>query len=157
MAVIILGFGIIGFVNGAFAVLPLFTMKYKLSPEHYEQYSSSFAVCLGIGVLAGSVAGNYLVPRWGYVRNIVARLFLMFAFGLLLAYRPGNPALPCLAPAPSAGSDGKVRHYLHYTLPPASVVVTPVIICPMTESAPGWRIVSSPGPPPRRLYEELHV
>ncbi|MFZ3589695.1 MFS transporter [Bacillus sp. DJP31] len=51
---IILGFFIISFINGGFAILPLFTMKYKLAPENYEWYVSLFAICLGIGAFVGS-------------------------------------------------------------------------------------------------------
>ncbi|WP_438448878.1 MFS transporter [Gorillibacterium sp. sgz5001074] len=85
---LILGFGIFGFVNGAFAVLPMFTMKYKLSPDHYEQFSSFFAISLGIGVLAGSILGNLVVQKWGYVRVIVAGLLGEVVVGTVLAFTP---------------------------------------------------------------------
>lgn len=51
---IISGFLIFGFINGGFAILPLFTMKYKLAPENYEWYASLFAVFFGIGIFIGS-------------------------------------------------------------------------------------------------------
>ncbi|MTH53110.1 MFS transporter [Bacillus mangrovi] len=63
LAVIIFGFFVFGFVNGGFAILPMFTMKYKLSPENYEWYASFFAVSLGIGLLAGSAAATFMEKK----------------------------------------------------------------------------------------------
>jgi MFS family permease len=57
------GFLLFGFVNGVFAVLPIFTMKYKLSPEHYQQYSALITIFLGIGFLVGSAVGSFLIQK----------------------------------------------------------------------------------------------
>jgi MFS family permease len=57
------GFLLFGFVNGVFAVLPIFTMKYKLSPEHYQQYSALITIFLGIGFLVGSAVGSFLIRK----------------------------------------------------------------------------------------------
>ncbi|UUZ91460.1 MFS transporter [Paenibacillus sp. P25] len=48
------GFILFGFLNGGFAVLPMFTMKYKLAPGSYEKFASLFAVFLGVGFLIGA-------------------------------------------------------------------------------------------------------
>ncbi|CAM3004339.1 MFS transporter [Paenibacillus sediminis] len=55
------GFFLFGFINGGFAVLPMFTMKYKLAPDHFEQSASLFAIFIGIGFLVGSGLGAVLV------------------------------------------------------------------------------------------------
>jgi len=83
---LLLGFFVFGFINGAFSVLPMFTMKYKLSPEEYQTYSSLFAICLGAGLLPGSAAGAYLVKRLGYIKLIVAGLLLDVVFGAVMTY-----------------------------------------------------------------------
>lgn len=54
---LISGFLLFGLLNGGFAVLPMYTMKYKLAPEQYTFYVSLFALFFGIGMLIGSVLG----------------------------------------------------------------------------------------------------
>jgi MFS family permease len=73
---IIAGFLIFGVVNGVFAVLPIFTMKYKLSPDHYQFYSSLFTLFLGIGYLIGSAFGSTLVKKFSKVTVLITGLFL---------------------------------------------------------------------------------
>ncbi|WP_049628386.1 MFS transporter [Bacillus sp. JFL15] len=63
LASLIFGFFIFGFVNGGFAVLPMFTMKYGLAPDHYESHTSIFTVALGVGLLAGSVIGTMIAKK----------------------------------------------------------------------------------------------
>ena len=63
LLMIISGFFIFGLINGAFAVLPLFTMKYKLAPAMYERYTSLFAIFLGLGFLGGSIIGTAIAKR----------------------------------------------------------------------------------------------
>ncbi|MDF2922687.1 MAG: ykuC [Paenibacillaceae bacterium] len=83
---IIAGFFIFGFINGAFAVLPMFMMKYKLAPDHYQQYTSLFTIFFGIGLLPGSLAGSYLVRKWGYIQVIVAGLLANVVCGSMMAF-----------------------------------------------------------------------
>ncbi|MDH6368915.1 hypothetical protein M2444_000693 [Paenibacillus sp. PastF-3] len=52
-----------GIVNGVFAALPIFVMKYKLSPDNYIVYSSMITFFLGIGLLLGSILGPRLIGR----------------------------------------------------------------------------------------------
>jgi MFS transporter, DHA3 family, macrolide efflux protein len=68
------GFFLFGLLNGGFAVLPMYTMKYKLAPEHYTFYSSMFAVFVGIGFLIGSMFGPELVNRFKPFRVILVTL-----------------------------------------------------------------------------------
>ncbi|MBD1381269.1 MFS transporter [Metabacillus arenae] len=64
LAALIFGFFVFGFVNGGFAILPMFTMKYELSPENYEMYSSFFAISLGIGLLVGSGVATLIAHKF---------------------------------------------------------------------------------------------
>ncbi|QJC50715.1 MFS transporter [Paenibacillus albicereus] len=89
LVIVISGFLFFGVVNGVFAVLPLFAMKYGLSPETYVVHSSLITVFLGIGVLAGSLLGPTLIRRFSRTRTLIAGLFLAGALigGLGLAER----------------------------------------------------------------------
>ncbi|MDO3412391.1 MFS transporter [Saccharibacillus sp. CPCC 101409] len=79
---LISGFLFFGVMNGTFAVLPIFTMKYKLSPDHYVVHSSMITVSLGIGFLLGSLIGPRLIARFTRTPVLIAGLF---AVSLLLA------------------------------------------------------------------------
>ncbi|WP_123043133.1 MFS transporter [Cohnella candidum] len=68
------GFLLFGLLNGGFAVLPMYTMKYKLAPDQYTFYSSLFAVFLGIGFLLGGIIGPALVNRFKPHRVIIVSL-----------------------------------------------------------------------------------
>ncbi|MGO0061956.1 MFS transporter [Brevibacillus fluminis] len=81
---IISGFFVFGAVNGMFAVLPLFTMKYKLSPAHYQAYSALITLFLGIDFLCGSAAGATLIKTFSKVKVLVAGLLLAGGLTLLL-------------------------------------------------------------------------
>lgn len=76
LLVLISGFLFFGIVNGVFSLLPVFTMKYKLSPDQYIVNSSLISVFLGIGFLIGSVLGPLLVRRLSRSTTIIAALFL---------------------------------------------------------------------------------
>ncbi|TVX99761.1 MFS transporter [Cohnella terricola] len=84
------GFLLFGLLNGGFAVLPLYTMKYKLAPDHYTFYSSLFAVFFGIGVLIGSVLGTTIVKKVKPHAMIAYGLLVsgLLAFGLLWVDNP---------------------------------------------------------------------
>jgi DHA3 family macrolide efflux protein-like MFS transporter len=79
---LIIGFVLFGLLNGGFAVLPLYTMKYKLSPDHYTFFSSLFAVFFGIGILLGSMVGATIVKRSRPHRVIIAGLAATGALGI---------------------------------------------------------------------------
>ncbi|BBP88899.1 hypothetical protein BsIDN1_25170 [Bacillus safensis] len=63
MASLIFWLFFFGLVNGAFAVLPMFTMKYGLSPDHFELHTSFFTIAIGAGLLVGSLMGSVLAKR----------------------------------------------------------------------------------------------
>lgn len=73
---LISGFLVFGVINGVFAVLPIFTMKYKLSPDNYELHSSFITIFLGIGVLLGSLAGPMLIKKFSKTTVLIAGLLL---------------------------------------------------------------------------------
>jgi hypothetical protein len=76
LASLIFGFFVFGFVNGAFAILPIFTMKYELSPDNYEKYASYFAISLGIGLLAGSGIGTLISSKIKPHQMMIYPIFL---------------------------------------------------------------------------------
>ncbi|OKP97943.1 MFS transporter [Paenibacillus sp. P46E] len=76
LMVLISGFLFFGIVNGVFAVLPIFAMKYKLSPDNYVVYSSLITVFLGVGFLLGSVLGPRLIRRFTRAPILIAGLFI---------------------------------------------------------------------------------
>ncbi|MEK5237510.1 MFS transporter [Paenibacillus sp. FSL L8-0470] len=76
LLVLISGFLFFGIVNGVFAVLPIFAMKYKLSPDNYVVYSSMITVFLGIGFLLGSILGPRLIARFTRTPVLITGLFV---------------------------------------------------------------------------------
>ncbi|MGD6793438.1 MFS transporter [Metabacillus indicus] len=86
LASLVFGFFVFGFVNGAFSILPIFTMKYELSPDNYEKYASFFAISLGAGLLAGSLMGTFLSSRFKPHQMMIYPIFvsgiLIFMLGL---------------------------------------------------------------------------
>ncbi|OWA33404.1 MFS transporter [Saccharibacillus sp. O16] len=81
---LISGFMFFGVMNGVFAVLPIFAMKYKLSPDHYVVYSSMVTVFLGIGFLIGSLIGPKLIARFTRTPVLIAGLFAVSVLLLIL-------------------------------------------------------------------------
>lgn len=81
LASLIFGFFVFGFVNGAFAILPIFTMKYELSPDNYEKYASYFAISLGIGLLAGSGLGTFISSK---IKPHQMMIYPIFLSGILI-------------------------------------------------------------------------
>ncbi|WP_435171405.1 MFS transporter [Paenibacillus glycanilyticus] len=70
------GFFFFGIVNGVFAVLPIFVMKYKLSPENYLLHSSLIMIFLGIGFLIGSMLAPVLINKFSKTPVMIAGFFL---------------------------------------------------------------------------------
>jgi DHA3 family macrolide efflux protein-like MFS transporter len=75
LLVLISGFMFFGIINGVFAVLPIFTMKYKLSPDNYVFHSSLITIFLGIGFFIGSLFGSMLIKRFTRTNVLIAGLF----------------------------------------------------------------------------------
>ncbi len=91
LLVLISGFAFFGVMNGVFAVLPIFAMKYKLSPDHYVVYSSMVTVFLGIGFLIGSLIAPRLIKRFTRTPILIAGLFTV---GVLLIVLGSTAAVP---------------------------------------------------------------
>ncbi|WP_274654418.1 MFS transporter [Paenibacillus humicola] len=108
------GFLLFGLLNGAFAVLPVFTMKYKLEPDAYERFASLFAVFLGVGFLIGSAAGALLAKK--LKPHIVMIAGLLVTAGLVGAMA-GTPNV-----------------WVYLTL----VLVTGAVLAPLNIAIGGW-------------------
>lgn len=76
LLVLISGFLFFGIVNGVFAILPIFSMKYKISPDNYVVHSSLTTIFLGAGFLIGSVIGPKLIRRYTRTPILIAGLFI---------------------------------------------------------------------------------
>ncbi|WML57675.1 MFS transporter [Neobacillus sp. PS2-9] len=111
---IVSGFLVFGLINGAFAVLPLFTMKYKLAPEQFTQYASMFSIFLGIGFVLGSGIGSPLIKLLKVHRVIIGGVILSGVFTLIM------------------GAVENVWLYL------SIVFVMGVIIAPVNVALSGW-------------------
>ncbi|GIP22035.1 MFS transporter [Paenibacillus sp. J22TS3] len=86
---IISGFLVFGVINGVFSVLPIFTMRYKLSPEHYQTYSALLTVFLGIGFLIGSSIAAVLIQKFSKVTVLISGLILSALLTFLLGMMDG--------------------------------------------------------------------
>ncbi|WP_052350601.1 MFS transporter [Paenibacillus gorillae] len=76
LLMLVSGFLFFGIINGVFAVLPIFTMKYKLSPDNYIVHSSLITIFLGIGFLIGSIIGPIFIRRFSRANVLIAGLFM---------------------------------------------------------------------------------
>lgn len=83
LALLVFGFFMFGFVTGAFAILPMFTMKYKLALTHYEWYASLFAISLGIGLLVGSGIATFISSK---VKPYQLMIIPIFSISLLVFF-----------------------------------------------------------------------
>lgn len=86
LAVLVFGFFIFGIVNGAFSILPMFTMKYELTPDNYEWYASFFAISLGFGLLTGSGIGTLIASKFKPYQLMVYPIFITSLLIFLLGY-----------------------------------------------------------------------
>lgn len=111
---IIIGFFMFGFVNGGFAILPMFTMKYKLSPEHYKEYASLITIFLGIGYLIGSAIGAALIKKFSEAAVVITGLLLSSVLCVTLAFA------------------GQVWIYL------TVILIVGIILAPVNVALGGW-------------------
>lgn len=111
---IISGFLVFGFINGGFAILPLFTMKYKLAPGHYQQYASLFSIFLGVGFVVGSGLGGKLVKLFKAHIVLIAGISLAGVLTLILG--------------------SLTNLWLYFTI----VFLTGVILAPVNVAISGW-------------------
>ncbi|MDR9853545.1 MFS transporter [Paenibacillus sp. VCA1] len=111
---IILGFFFFGIVNGVFSILPLFTMKYELSPDRYQVYTPLVMVFLGIGYLVGSAISSLLIKKCGKVAVLITGLFLTMALTL------------------AVGLCGNIQIYLGF------MVLLGILLAPVNVVLGGW-------------------
>ena len=82
---IIIGFFVFGLINGALAVVPIFTLKYKISPEHYEGYIAMCAIFLGAGFILGSLLGSWVLQKVRIYKVVIFGLSLMTLLAIIFA------------------------------------------------------------------------
>ncbi|MCA0149123.1 MFS transporter [Rossellomorea vietnamensis] len=82
------GFIVFGIVNGGFAVIPIFILKYKLAPDSYEEYSILLGVAFGAGVLIGSIFSSMLTQKFKFHVLIVAGLVISGTFIIAASFAP---------------------------------------------------------------------
>ncbi|MFY4776943.1 MFS transporter [Metabacillus sp. RGM 3146] len=111
---IIIGFFFFGFINGALAIIPLYSMKFKLEPEHYQWYASLFSIFVGIGFIIGSSIGTMIANK---VKPYVTIIFGLFVTGLLI------------------GSMGYISNTWIYFL---FTVLTGAFLAPLNVAFAGW-------------------
>ncbi len=111
---LISGFMFFGVMNGVFAVLPIFAMKYKLSPDNYVVYSSMVTVFLGIGFLIGSLIAPKLIARYTRTPVLITGLFSVSLLLLVL------------------GLTDRVQIYL------AVVLLAGIVLAPVNISLGSW-------------------
>ncbi|WP_040950697.1 MFS transporter [Gorillibacterium massiliense] len=84
------GFLLFGFINGGFAVLPMYTMKYHLAPNNYKYFVSMFSIFLGIGFLGGSAIGGTLIKALKSHRVLIGGLLCTTILTLVMS-QVANP------------------------------------------------------------------
>ncbi|NMH69612.1 MFS transporter [Bacillus sp. RO3] len=82
------GFVVFGVVNGGFAVIPIFILKYKLAPGTYEEYSIILGVAFGAGVLIGSIMSSMLAQKFTFHVLIIAGLVISGTFIIAASFAP---------------------------------------------------------------------
>ncbi|UAC48943.1 MFS transporter [Bacillus aquiflavi] len=80
---LIIGFFILGIVNGGITVMPVFYLKYKLAPETYEQLAAIIGVVTGSGILLGSVIATILVQKFKLYKLMIIGLAIPGIFIVL--------------------------------------------------------------------------
>ncbi|NPC92367.1 MFS transporter [Bacillus sp. WMMC1349] len=110
LASLVFGYFVFGFVSGGLAVLPMFKMKYILSPESYEWHTSLFTIVLGSGLLIGAVTGALLAKKVKpeflmSVPILIAGAFIIllgFTDQLIVYYAAAFLAGTCIGPVNTA-------------------------------------------------------
>lgn len=77
---LLIGFFVLGIVNGGFSVMPIFMLKFKLAPDTYEQFSIIIGIVFGAGVLIGSLIASLLSQKIKLYHLIIIGLFITGVF-----------------------------------------------------------------------------
>ncbi|ASB89843.1 MFS transporter [Bacillus sonorensis] len=91
LASLVFGYFIFGLVSGGLSVLPMFKMKYELSPDSYEWHTSLFTVVLGIGLLVGVGGGVLLSKKVKPEYLMSVPIFIAGVFIILLGFTDQLP------------------------------------------------------------------
>ncbi|KGX84194.1 MFS transporter [Pontibacillus marinus] len=60
---LIAGFFILGIVNGGLSVMPLYVLKYKLTPDDYEQWAVVLGIIFGVFMITGSILASIVAKK----------------------------------------------------------------------------------------------
>ncbi|MCR3889181.1 MFS transporter [Bacillus paralicheniformis] len=91
LASLVFGYFIFGLVSGGLSVLPMFKMKYELSPDSYEWHTSLFTIVLGIGLLTGIAVAALLEKKVKPAYMMSVPIFIAGAFIILLGFTDQLP------------------------------------------------------------------
>jgi MFS transporter, DHA3 family, macrolide efflux protein len=85
---LILGLLILGVVNGALSVLPMFMLKYVLAPDDYQKWLVGFSIAFGLGMLVGSPLATMLTQKMKPYTEIIAGFLLSGTAMILIGAIP---------------------------------------------------------------------
>ncbi|GGH84847.1 MFS family permease [Pullulanibacillus pueri] len=74
---LIIGFFVLGIVNGAISVSTMFILKYKLAPVTYEHWSIWEGIVFGLGMIIGSIFASAIAEKF--------KIYHLLAAGLLIS------------------------------------------------------------------------
>ncbi|MGM9986247.1 MAG: MFS transporter [Bacillaceae bacterium] len=77
---------LLGVVNGGFAVMPTFILKYKLAPSTYEEMMVVISIVFGVGILLGSILASIFVPKFEMYKAIIFGLVTSGLFVILAGF-----------------------------------------------------------------------
>ena len=83
---IIVGFFVFGIVNGGLTVMPAYILKYKISPDNYEQLMMYLGIAFGVSILLGSIIASIFAKKIKLYQMIIIGLFITALFISLTAY-----------------------------------------------------------------------
>ncbi|MGG0719267.1 MFS transporter [Robertmurraya massiliosenegalensis] len=86
---LLIGFFVLGIVNGGFSVMPIFMLKYKFAPDMYEQFSIVIGIVFGTGVLIGSFIASLLSQKIKLYHLIIIGLLITGVF-VIASSLPNN-------------------------------------------------------------------
>ena len=73
---LLIAFILFGVINGGFAVMPMFILKYKFAPHSYEEMNIYIGIVFGVTVMIGSILGSTLAKKFSLQNLIIIGLIL---------------------------------------------------------------------------------
>ena len=83
---LIFGFFLFGIVNGGFSVMILFILKYKISPDSYEELSAIAGIIFGAGALLGGILASIWSQKMKLYKMVILGLLLSGSFTCAAAF-----------------------------------------------------------------------